>query len=353
MSILKKVELLKKLAKSKKLDAVFLHFENPCHFWLLEKKVEDSFIIIKNNGKPIIFKSVLEGFSSKNFLVVDLKSKDVLKNKLSSLKIKNLGVDYKTFTLHQRNFFSKTKIKDVGLELKNLRKIKTDYEKNCLSKANLLTARCFNSLMVEWKKKKFFLESQAVVFIKKFAIENDCGLAFDPIVASGKNAAVPHHAENTKLNKGFCIIDLGLDFKGYKADMTRTIYLGNPLEQEKRLYEEMLEIQEELLELCLPGTNCSEIDKVSRNLLGKKGKLFIHSLGHGTGVRIHELPNISPGSKDVLQEGMSITVEPGIYDKKKGYGIRIEDSLIVKKGRPENMTKKAKKNLIVMPFRTR
>lgn len=353
MSNKSKIDSIKKILKQKGLNAIFLHFEHPSHFWLLEKKVEDSFIIIRQKGKPLIFKSILEGFSSKDFEVVNLKSRDVLKKKLSSMKIKNLGVDYKKFTYQQKKFFPKTKIKDVGFELKNLRKIKNNYEKTCLRKANFLTAKCFNALIIEWKKKKFIHESQAINFIKKFAIDKGCGLAFDPIVASGKNAAVPHHAENTKIFRGFCILDFGLDYKGYKADMTRTIFIGNPSREEIKLYDELLSIQEYLLELCLPGTSCIEIDKISRDLLGKKEKLFIHSLGHGTGVEIHELPNLSPESKDILKEGMSITIEPGIYDKKKGYGIRIEDSLLIKRGFPENLTKKAKKSLIQLPLHNR
>jgi len=171
-------------------------------------------------------------------------------------------------------------------------------------------------------------------------------LAFNPVVASGKNAAVPHHApENIKLKKGFCVIDFGIKYKGYCSDATRTIYIGRPKEKEIRLYNFLLRMQKDAIKNAKIGKKCSDLyNKVNEDLKEYK-KYFTHGLGHGIGIDVHELPNLTEKSKDILKRGMAFTIEPGIYFKNQ-LGIRIEDDILLTK-KAEILTK-TKKGLMVI-----
>lgn len=338
---MKKILQLRKIISDKKADALLLTDVHPNHSWLIGRNIEHSMVIVRRYGKPIMVKTLLEKFNSKEYKIINVEKRKQFKDELKKLAIKRLCVDFRKFTLARKKLFRGSKLIDVAEELSELRATKNNKEISNLKKANELTAQCFNAMMKEWKKFKH--ENDAIKFIKKFAIAHDCWMAFDPLIASGKNGATPHHRLNTKLNRGFCVIDFGFDYKGYKADMTRTIYLGKPSKKETETYAEMLRIQKELVAMVLPGTVAGDLDKAARTLLEKNAKYFTHSLGHGTGLEIHEKPNLSPDSKDVLKENMVVTIEPGIYNT---FGIRIEDSLLVRKGSPEILTKKATKKLI-------
>ena len=172
-----------------------------------------------------------------------------------------------------------------------------------------------------------------------------CGLAFPTIVASGKNSSKAHHqTENTKLKKGFCVIDFGIRYKNYCTDTTRTIYLGKPSKKEIKLYNLLLNIQKNIIKKIKLNEKCSELFKEANKNLGKYAKYFTHGLGHGFGIKIHELPNLTEKSMDRIKENSVFTIEPGIYSKNSG--IRIEDDILVTKDNVEILTKIDKKLLI-------
>jgi Xaa-Pro aminopeptidase len=158
------------------------------------------------------------------------------------------------------------------------------------------------------------------------------GSAFDIIVASGVRGAMPHGtASQKKLATGELVtLDFGAVVDGYHADMTRTVAIGSVGAEERRLFDAVLEAQKAALAAVAPGKTGREIDKVARDILAGHGmaEQFSHSLGHGTGLVIHEGPRLSSRSEDVLQPGMVVTVEPGVYFP--GFtGLRIEDLAIV------------------------
>ena len=168
-------------------------------------------------------------------------------------------------------------------------------------------------------------------------------LSFNPIVGINANAAKPHALPNLdKLQKkDVLLFDAGLKFKRYCSDMTRTGYFGKDgisfcKEQRfldstlQKIYDIVLKAQETAIKGAKPGMLASEVDALARNVIEKAGfgKYFIHSTGHGIGLDIHELPNISPRSKTLLQEGMVFSIEPGIYIPKH-YGVRIEDLVVL------------------------
>ncbi len=156
--------------------------------------------------------------------------------------------------------------------------------------------------------------------------------SFDIIAACGKNSSFPHHLSSAKrLSKNdILLIDAGADYSGYKSDLTRVYFLGKINILARRIYSIVLKAQSLAISKIRPGVKVSFIDNLSRNYIASKGygKYFLHSLGHGTGLEIHEYPSISPKSDAVLEEGMIFTVEPAIYLPGK-FGIRIEDMVLV------------------------
>jgi Xaa-Pro aminopeptidase len=158
------------------------------------------------------------------------------------------------------------------------------------------------------------------------------GMSFETIVASGKRSALPHgRATRAKLPaKGFCTMDFGVLLEGYCSDMTRTVHLGKPTTREWDVYHLVLEAQVAALEAVKPGVTGGEIDEAARSVLRKARlhKFFTHSTGHGVGLEIHEGPRLASKQTQVLEPGMVITIEPGVYIPGE-FGIRIEDMVLV------------------------
>ncbi len=187
-------------------------------------------------------------------------------------------------------------------------------------------------------------EKSVANLLRQYAHEFGDGVSFDPIVAFGKNAAIPHHhSGQTKLKKDdMILIDEGAKYRGYMSDMTRCFQAGNGIPEVVRMYELLFQVQKKTVAMVKPGISVRELDKAARTMLGKEDKYFTHSLGHGVGVEIHEDPPVSSRCNTVLQAGMVITIEPGIYKENLG-GVRIEDTLIVTKTGCEVITKNTKK----------
>ena len=157
-------------------------------------------------------------------------------------------------------------------------------------------------------------------------------LAFDTIVASGVNGSLPHAIpSDKKLEKGEMItIDFGAKKGGYCADMTRTLALGQPSAEMKKIYDTVLLAQETCEGMLAPGKCCRDIDAEARRIIDGAGYAgrFGHGLGHSVGIDIHEDPRLSPACGDLLETGTTITVEPGIYVPGLG-GVRIENTCAI------------------------
>jgi Xaa-Pro aminopeptidase len=158
------------------------------------------------------------------------------------------------------------------------------------------------------------------------------GMSFDTIAAAGARSALPHGRATSAVlpKRGFFTLDFGVILNGYCSDMTRTVYLGAPKQDERDSYGAVLEAQEAAVAAVRPGVSCAEVDEAARGLLRQAGlaEAFTHSTGHGVGLEIHEQPRIGAGQMTRLQEGMVITIEPGVYFPGR-YGIRIEDMVVV------------------------
>lgn len=166
--------------------------------------------------------------------------------------------------------------------------------------------------------------------------------SFDTIVASGKRGALPHGvASNAKIKAHEPIVfDFGTFFEGYASDCTRVVCLGKPSKEVSQKYNILQESQKLGLEKARAGIKCSELDGAVRDYLKKKGlsEKFTHGLGHGVGLEIHELPHVNSNSDTVLEEGMVVTIEPGLYFNNK-FGLRLEDTVVIEKEGIRNLTK--------------
>jgi len=167
------------------------------------------------------------------------------------------------------------------------------------------------------------------------------GMAFPPIVASGPNAALPHAVPTARKigPKDPVIFDVGVRLKGYCSDMTRTIFLEPPEGRFKKIYSVVRQAQLAALEYIRPGVESTKPDSIARDIIKEAGfgEFFGHSLGHGVGLATHEAPRLSPRNPVRLEEGMVVTVEPGIYIPGKG-GVRLEEMVAVGKDGPRILT---------------
>jgi Xaa-Pro aminopeptidase len=161
-------------------------------------------------------------------------------------------------------------------------------------------------------------------------------MSFPTIIASGERSALPHGRASEKPIKagGFVVCDFGVILGGYCSDQTRTVWVGSisqGAQQDARAaYEAVLEAQQAAIAAVRPGVSVAEVDGAARKVLRKRGlgRYFTHSTGHGVGLEIHESPRVAAGQKTVLQPGMVITIEPGVYFPGK-WGVRIEDMVTV------------------------
>ncbi|MCI8362794.1 MAG: aminopeptidase P family protein [Clostridia bacterium] len=227
------------------------------------------------------------------------------------------------------------------------RMIKDEEEIEKLKKACKITDDCFEYLTkfikVGQTEKEIALEIE-----KYFKLNGAEGVSFEPIVASGKNSSKPHAIPtNKKIDLGDVItLDFGCKYEGYSSDMTRTIFVGYIPEEVKNIYDLVLKNQLQTAKELKDGANIKTISKMVENDFKLNGYDLIHSVGHGVGLDIHEMPVINSRNDNTLKENMVITNEPGIYIPGK-FGVRIEDTVLVGKEASENLTKSSKEYIIV------
>ncbi len=217
--------------------------------------------------------------------------------------------------------------------VEGLRSAKDDKELSVLVRAVKIAVETMNFArkIIKPGMTEVFVKLELQRFIEQ---KNGCKPAFEIIVASGPNSSYPHHiSSGRKLKKNEpVLIDLGVDFHGYKSDLTRTIFLGKIPPAFRKVYAIVLEAQKRAIDQISAGITAKDVDSKARQYIAYKGygRYFGHSTGHGIGLEVHEDPHISPKSKDILRESMVFTVEPAIYLAGK-FGIRIEDMVVVRK----------------------
>lgn len=284
---------------------------------------------------------------AKDFEIRDIKNLDIIKD----LGIEKLGFeeDYLTVKELAKINVGDIKVFPAGNMISKPRQTKDQFEIKKISEAERLGDEAFSHILdfikVGKTEKEIALELE--FFMRKHGAEK---LSFDTIVASGERSCMPHGVASDKvLAEGeFLTLDFGCVLDGYCSDMTRTVALGNPTDEMRNVYDTVLKAQLSALEFIGVGKPCREVDSVARKIITDAGfgENFGHSLGHSVGIEIHENPNLSPNSIDVLEVGNVLSVEPGIYLDGL-FGVRIEDLVVISEKNTVNLTK-SKKELIII-----
>ncbi len=314
--------------------------------------------LLEKNGKTTIIAPELEVQRAKEEsidcnVITSERGTALISELISKIKKKKVCTDCQNYTTMQSLKKLSPQIKHSAEPFSNARIIKDEKEISILKKASKIIDEMFE--LCTKKIKKGLQESELQAILMSYAISNqmfDTGYksTLNPlIIAGGPNGALPHaQVTNRKFTNGdLIVVDITLRYKGYVSDATRTFGLGKISENSKQAYEIVKESQKLGLRSVKPKVECKSVDDACRNYIEENnfGKYFIHSTGHGIGLDVHELPTISNRSNTKLEKNMAITVEPGIYIPKK-FGIRIEDSLIVR-DRPIIMHKFSKDLIVV------
>jgi len=298
--------------------------------------------LLEKNGKTAIIAPELEVGRAKEEsedcdVITAERGTGLISSLIEKIKKNNVCTDCQNYPIMMSLKKFIPKIKSSTEPFYDSRIIKDEKEIQILKKASKIIDEMFQ--LCSKKMKVGQKESELQTILMTYAMEQemfDTGYksTLNPlIIAGGPNGALPHaQVTQRKFKKGDLVVaDLTLRYKGYVSDATRTFVLGKISSQANEAYEIVKESQKLGLKAVKPGVCCKDIDLACRKYIEEKnyGQYFIHSTGHGIGLEVHELPCISYRSDTKLKENMAITVEPGIYIENK-FGIRIEDSLIVK-----------------------
>lgn len=334
-----KKEIIYKLMEENQLDAMLLYspqnrywfsrFPSSLGYLLVTKKktylfLDGRYITAANESEELVNIDLLGTFG-------DLWTK--LNEALKEAEVKNLGFESDWTNYNEYELFSKkiiSNLKPVNTE--NIRMIKDEWEVQKIQKACDITNVVFEEVLKF--AKPGMTEIEIARFVSDSFLKNGADkLSFDTIVASGKNGSKPHAVPTEKeLELGdFVTLDMGCYYKGYCSDQTRTFVMGEPKDEKlKEIYNIVLQAQQRGIEAIKPGVLSKEIHDICMDYIAEKGyrEFFTHGTGHGLGVEIHEQPYQAPSGDKVLEPGMTITVEPGIYIPGIG-GVRIEDDILV------------------------
>lgn len=271
---------------------------------------------------------------------------------LEKMNVKKVGFEKDDMSYAMYESYKKavnTELVPVSGLIEKIRLIKTPQEITIIKAAADIAEAAFEHILTFIAPGKTELEvsNELEFFMRK---QGATSSSFDIIVASGLRSALPHGVATDKvIEKGdFVTLDFGALYNGYVSDVTRTVAVGEPSEKLKEIYQVVLDAQLLSLEKIKPGMTGIEADAIARDYIKFKGygEAFGHSLGHGIGLEVHEGPGLSFRSETVLEEGMVITIEPGIYLPGIG-GVRIEDDAVVTATGLEKLTHSTKELLIL------
>lgn len=316
----------------------------------------DGVLIIKENRTVLlvdgryITQAKLEAVDSE---IVEYKDKiRGITDAVQLLHLNYIGFEAESIVVHMYNQLllelPRQEFLPLVNELKMLRAYKDETEISLMRKAAEISSSAILALSKEIKSG--YSEKDLALQLEIIARQSGADqLAFETIFAFGENSALPHATPTgRKLRQGdFIIIDFGIKYKGYCSDETCTFVFKGLTDEQKNVYQLVKRAHDQAIDAVKAGVPAWEIDHYVRNIFGKKyEKNFSHGTGHGVGLEVHEAPRLSPTSRDILEERMVVTVEPGLYFPGH-WGIRIEDTVLVKKNGCEKLTKMDKELIII------
>lgn len=239
--------------------------------------------------------------------------------------------------------------KDFAEALAAAAMIKQEYELDLMREAQRITDEAFAAVLP--RICAGMSENELAALLEyEMKMRGAQGASFDFIVVSGAKTSMPHGvpSEHKIEENALLTMDIGVKYGGYCSDMTRTVAVGEVGAEEKKIYEVVLAAQKAALAAIKPGVKCCDIDKIARDIINNAGYegCFGHGLGHSLGVQVHESPSFSSKCDAVLEPGMVLSVEPGIYIPGR-FGVRIEDVVIITAGGCENITASPKELIVI------
>ncbi|MCK5563278.1 aminopeptidase P family protein [Candidatus Bathyarchaeota archaeon] len=263
-------------------------------------------------------------------------------DQVKSLKLNQLGFDAIDASAYMKlaKALKGIKLKAQSKLVWALRRVKDETELKYIRKAAELTSEGMKTALETIKPGLREYEVAAEI---EYAMRRrgSGGVAFDTIVASGPRSAFPHGGctDRTIRRGDLVVIDIGAKHQHYRADLTRTVTVGKPSSRQVKIHKVVREAQNRAFQSVKAGVKACDVDAVARRLIEKEGygEYFVHGLGHGVGLDIHEPPALNPKAKGKLKAGNVVTVEPGIYITDFG-GVRIEDTVLVGKSGAERLT---------------
>jgi Xaa-Pro aminopeptidase len=237
----------------------------------------------------------------------------------------------------------------LGHAVEELRKVKDDDELDSLRTACDITDTALADVLPTLRAG--MAEREIAIALERRMVDLGADQpGFETIVASGVNGAIPHHRAGDRVITGgdLVTIDFGARYRGYHADMTRTIMFGRPAAWQRELYDLVARAQREATAAAVPGADIPSVDAVARDMIAAAGHGddFSHGLGHGIGLEIHEAPFVGYDKTGTLDRRVPVTIEPGVYVAGRG-GVRIEDTIVVRDDGPQILTQTTKELLVL------
>ncbi|MGA3061021.1 MAG: Xaa-Pro peptidase family protein [Candidatus Bathyarchaeia archaeon] len=308
-------------------------------------------LLIPEQGESVLYVSAVNYEQAKketNGLTVELlkRSENLMTkiaNQTASKKPSKFAVDtvpIESWLALAKAFGGEEKLEPANNFISEMRKTKDQQEIQSIRKACKFTSE---GMQVAFEIIKPGVKERQAAAEIEYAMrkKGSEGTGFDTIIASGVASAFPHGScsDRTIREGDLVVVDLGATFNFYRSDMTRTFTAGNPSEEQNKIYETVKLAHQKAFKAMKPNIPAKEVDAAARQTIEAAGygESFVHNLGHGVGLEIHEAPTLSPDSKDTLAAGNVITDEPGIY--LSGYGgVRIEDTVLVTAKGAEKLT---------------
>ena len=311
-------------------------------------------------GQSFLFldsRYILQGRAETTACSIEMTSpslEQALAQKVRSIGILKLGVEEPYLSLQRYRLLANTlprtvKLKPVSGLVEELRMVKSIEEIEEIQRTLDLTVQAFESIIPEVKPgvREIDLAAELEYQLRKRGARKT---SFDTIVASGWRSAMPHGVASTKTlaQNEFVVFDFGAYRAGYASDMTRTLFLGKPASEQRKIYTTVLDAVRRAEEGIRPGLSCQAVDRLARKHIEEQGfgDYFGHGTGHGVGLEVHEGPRIAPAQTRRIRRDMVFTIEPGIYLPDKG-GVRIEDVVRVSPSGCEVMTRCPKELLVL------